>query len=452
MFKKRALLAILVSIMIAGTSTFGTLMYLDRRDYRNYLQNQYSMNMYNLIGDVENLQVALSKVEVAASPKGSLLLFSQIWKDANTAQNRLNALPISHVAISQTSKFLAQVGDFCYALLKANNNGKSITQEDLNNVARLRDYAGYLTGELHSLEQDVSRTGLKWGSIKHQGRQIFGRQDRDPVDIKFQSISEELQQEYPTLIYDGPFAENVMNIKPRIISQGEITQDRAKEIAASILGKDRVQDISIYSDKGSSKIPVYAFSIKIKGRKDNNVNIDISKNGGLVVYMLDSREVGKHSLSVKEATKKGAEFLKANGYKDMIPSFALKYDGIALINYVLVQDKVVIYPDQIKVKVALDNGEIVGIESQHYLTAHYDRDIQSAGISLKEAQKSLSKSLEIKNIRMAIIPMESQREVLCYEFYGEYKDESYIIYINAKDGSEERILKILQTENGELTM
>lgn len=452
MFKKRALLAILVSIMIAGTSTFGTLMYLDRRDYRNYLQNQYSRNMYDLIGDVENLQVALSKVEVAASPKRSLLIFSQIWKDANTAQYRLNALPISHVSISQTSKFLSQVGDFCYALLKSTNNGKSLTREDLDNVAKLRDYAGYLTGELHSLEQDVSRTGLKWGSIKHQGRQVFSSQDRDPVNIKFQSISEELQQEYPTLIYDGPFAENVLNIKPRILAQPEITQDKAKDIAAGILGKDRVEGLTIYSDKSGSKIPVYAFSAKIKGRKDNNVNIDISKNGGKVVYMLDSRDVGKHKLSVKDATKKGTEFLKKHGYKDMIPSFALKYDGIAVINYVRVQDKVVIYPDQIKVKVALDNGDIVGIESMHYLTAHYDRDIPKAKISLSEAQKSLSTNLKTKNIRLTVIPMESQREVLCYEFYGEYKDESYIIYINALDGSEERILKILETENGELTM
>ncbi|MDF2671878.1 MAG: ypeB, partial [Clostridiales bacterium] len=147
MFKKRAFLAIVVSVMIAGTSTFGTLMYLDRRDYRNYLENQYSRNLYDLISDVENLQVALSKVEIAGSPKRSLLLFSDIWKDANTAQFKLNSLPISHVAISQTSKFLSQVGDFCYALLKATNSGETLSQTEWTNVTKLRDYAGYLTGE-----------------------------------------------------------------------------------------------------------------------------------------------------------------------------------------------------------------------------------------------------------------------------------------------------------------
>jgi germination protein YpeB len=302
------------------------------------------------------------------------------------------------------------------------------------------------------MEQEVSQGGLKWGSIKHEGRQLFSQQAQDPVDIKFESISQEIQQQYPTLIYDGPFAENVLNIKPRIISEPEITLDKAKSIVSDILGKDRVDSMSIYSDKSGSTIPVYAINVKMKGRKDGNVNIDISKNGGKVVYMLDAREVGEDKLSIKDATSKGAKFLEEHGYKDMIPSFVLKYDSVALINYVFVKDKVVVYPDQIKIKVALDNGEIVGIESQHYLVAHYDREIQKARINMDTAKNSVSKKLKVRNIRMAIIPLESMREVFCYEFYGEYNGETYIIYINALDGSEERILKILETPNGELTM
>jgi spore germination protein len=41
----------------------------------------------------------------------------------------------------------------------------------------------------------------------------------------------------------------------------------------------------------------------------------------------------------------------------MIPTYSLRYDNIAVINYVYTEDKVVIYPDQIKLKIALDNGE-----------------------------------------------------------------------------------------------
>lgn len=451
MFKKRSILAIIVSIIIAGTSTFGTLMYLDRRDYRNYLQNQYMRNLYDLISDVENLQVSLSKVSIAGSPKKSLILFGEIWKDASMAQYKLNSLPISHVAISQTSKFLSQVGDFCYALLRANNSGEKLSQSEWNNVEKLTDYAGFLSLQLHDLEQEIQEGNMKWGDIKHGGRQIFKSEMQNPVDLRFTKIAEEMQQ-YPTLIYDGPFSENMLNIKPKILSEPQITLDKAKKVAEDIIGKDKVEGISVYSDKSGETIPSYGLNVKIKGRKDENVNIDISKNGGKVIYMLDSRDIGASKLSVKDAIQRGTKFLEEFDYKDMIPSYALRYDNIAVVNYVFVKNKVIIYPDQIKLKIALDNGEIIGIESHQYLIAHNQRSITKARINIKEAKKNISQKLNVKNARLAIIPMESMREVLCYEFYGEYNGEKYIVYINAMDGSEERILKILETPNGELTM
>ncbi|EYE89791.1 germination protein [Fervidicella metallireducens AeB] len=451
MFKKRAVLAVIVSLIVVGSSTFGTLMYLDRRDYRNYLQNQYQKNLYDVISNVENLQVALSKATVTASPRQSLILFGEIWKESSAAQDKLNALPITHVAISQTSKFLSQVADFSLALVRANNRGQELTDEEWKNVEKLKDFSGYLSMQLKALQQEVSDGKIKWGEIKHKGRKLFAGNIQNTVDVKFEGIASEMQQ-YPTLIYDGPFSENVLNIKPRILSEKKITLEEAKKIAAQVIGKEKVQETSLYSNKTGEKIPCYAIAVKIKGRKDSDINIDISKNGGKVIYMLDSREVKEAKIKMKDAIEKGTKFLEKLGYKDMIPTFSLRYDNVAVINYVYVKNKVVVYPDQIKLKVALDNGDIVGIESQHFLIAHYDRKIQSPKITLKDAKKSVSNRLNIKNIRLCIIPMESLREVFCYEFYGDYNGEKYIIYINAFDGEEERILKILETPNGELTM
>lgn len=451
MFKKRAVLAVIVSLIVVGSSTFGTLMYLDRRDYRNYLQNQYQKNLYDVISNVENLQVALSKATVTASPRQSLILFGEIWKESSSAQDKLNSLPITHVAISQTSKFLSQVADFSLALVRANNRGKELTQEEWKNVEKLKDFSGYLSMQLKALQQEVSEGKIKWGEIKHKGRKLFAGNIQNTVDVKFEGIASEMQQ-YPTLIYDGPFSENVLNIKPRILSEKKISLEEAKKIASQIIGKEKVQETSLYSNKTGEKIPCYAIAVKVKGRKDSDINIDISKNGGKVIYMLDSREVKEAKITMKEAIEKGSKFLEKLGYKDMIPTFSLRYDNVAVINYVYVKNKVVVYPDQIKLKVALDNGDIVGIESQHFLIAHYDRVTQSPKITLSDAKKSVSNRLNIRNIRLCIIPMESLREVFCYEFYGDYNGEKYIIYINALDGEEERILKILETPNGELTM
>ncbi|TDT62349.1 germination protein YpeB [Fonticella tunisiensis] len=451
MFKKRAVLAIIVSIIIAGSTTFGTLMYLESRDYRNVLQSQYERSLYNLVSDVEQIQVSMSKIPVSASQKQSLLMFADVWRQANAAQERLNSLPISNAALQDVSKYLSQVGDFCYALLKAANRGESLTQTEWNNFDKLKSYSQYLSTQIHALEQDVSQGRMDWGEIRTAGKEIFEKRLQNSVETKFEQIAESMQK-YPTLIYDGPFSENVLNIKPRVLSEKEISLGKAKEIAANILGKDKVESISQYSDKKGERIPAYALSVKMKGRRDGEVNIDISKNGGHVVYMLDSRDVNEDKIGMKAAVERGRKFLESIGYRDMIPTFSLKYDSTALVNYVYVDGKHVVYPDQIKLKIALDNGDIVGIESQHYLIAHYDRDIPNPRITPEEARKNVSQKLNIRNVRLAVIPMESLREVYCYEFYGDYDGEKYIVYINSQDGNEERILKIMDTPNGELTM
>ncbi|GFR35387.1 germination protein YpeB [Thermobrachium celere] len=451
MFNKRSFLAIVVSIIIVFTTTFGMLMYLDRRDYRIFLGNQYQKDLYEIVSNVEALQASLSKVPVTMSEKQGIILFSEIWRQAGAAQDKLNSLPISHEALSQTSKFLSQVGDFSYTLLKRSSSGQSLNEVELKTLEKLNDYAGFLNVKLHELQQEVSQGKIDWTEIKLKGKVLFSQQLQNPVDVKFEQISKELQQ-YPTLIYDGPFSENVLNIKPKVLSEPKISIDEAKRIVKDILGNDKVQSIDTYSNKQGGKIPVYPFKVKMKGNNEATVDVDISQNGGKVVYLLDTREVKGSKISMKQAVEKGMKFLESIGYRDMIPSYTLKYDNIALINYVYVQDKVVVYPDQIKLKIALDNGDIIGVEAQHYLVAHTERKIPKPRITPQEARNNVSRNLNIKNVRLTLIPMESLREVLCYEFYGEYKGEKFIVYINAMDGVEERILKIMDTPNGELTM
>ncbi len=110
------------------------------------------------------------------------------------------------------------------------------------------------------------------------------------------------------------------------------------------------------------------------------------------------------------------------------------------------------YPDLIKVKVALDNGEVLGIETTGYLNNHTIRDVSKVNITREEAKKSLNKDLDIQSEGLAVIPTEWQTEILCYEFKGKVEDREFLVYINADNGREEDILIITNTPNGTLTM
>ncbi len=62
----------------------------------------------------------------------------------------------------------------------------------------------------------------------------------------------------------------------------------------------------------------------------------------------------------------------------MQPTWASVAGHRAVIPFALVQNGVIIYPDLVKVTVALDNGDIVGYEAMGYLMSHHDRDIPRA--------------------------------------------------------------------------
>lgn len=135
----------------------------------------------------------------------------------------------------------------------------------------------------------------------------------------------------------------------------------------------------------------------------------------------------------------------------MKPTYYLKQNGALTINYAYTQDNVTIYSDLIKLKIALDDGEVLGMETTGYLNNHTQRTIETPSISLEKAKASLNKKLSITSEDLAIIPTEWNTEIFCYEFKGRVDDTDFLVYVNAQTGKEENILVIIDTPDGILT-
>ena len=172
--------------------------------------------------------------------------------------------------------------------------------------------------------------------------------------------------------------------------------------------------------------------------------------GGKVIWMANPRPIGNPQISIEEAEQYALKYLEEKGFDNMEPNYSLKYDGNILFNFAYKQDNITIYPDLIKVKVALDTGEIVGFDASTYYLNHQERKLGKPAISQEEAREKVKVEFDINSIRLALIP-KGKTEVLCYEYKGRYRDGDFIIYINAMDGTEEQILQIIHDENGTLT-
>ena len=65
----------------------------------------------------------------------------------------------------------------------------------------------------------------------------------------------------------------------------------------------------------------------------------------------------------------------------------------------------------------------------------------------------MSPKLNVLREQLALIPTDGEYEVLCWEFVCEAENgQHYIVCINAATGAEQKILILLEDENGTLAL
>ena len=442
----------IVIVTISAISIWGIYQFKHAANLRQELDSQYNRAFYEMVGYVNNVETLLAKSMVSTTTDRTAITLQEAWKQADLAQTNLGQLPVSQPVLASTSKFLNQVGDLSLALDNQNIKGKSLDDEQYGMVEKLYKYSSSLNKKLSELQDDLNAGRLRWGELASKGTKLFSKTKPGEMMKKFETVGDNFK-DYPTLIYDGPFSDHMSTSEARGLTGDNVSAAKAKEKVTEFLGKDRVQEVKDTGKSDRGPIKTYSFQARLKDMpKDQLINIAVTQKGGHIEWMLNNRPVKEEKLDMEKAKKAGLKFLKDKGYENMKDTYYIKQDNTATINYAYTQDDVTIYPDLIKLKVALDTGEVTGIEAKTYLSNHIERDIPEAKISMEDARKKINGKMEVLSSGLAIIPTNYKKELFCYEFKGKLNDKDFLVYINAETGEEEDILMIVNTPNGILTM
>lgn len=412
------------------------------------VENQYNRAFHDLVSYIDDIDTQLTKAQLAASPAQLATISSQIFRQSAEAKSCLGQLPTTEIQLDNTAKFLSQVGDYTYVLSQDMINGEEISQDAYSNLASLNDYASKLNNTLSTIEQKIYSGDLKFSDLSSNTGKNTAIADGGDILSDLKNVEKSFE-EYPSLIYDGPFSEHITNRESQMLKYAQdITRTEALNKAQEFLGM-RGRDLKFENISENTAIETYTF---VKNKNNEELSISITKKGGHVLYFLDNADSAETNYNIESATKSAQSFLENHGYKNMVSSYFEEDNGIATINFAYLQDGIICYSDLIKVKVSLTDCEIVGLEAQGYLMNHTERDIPSTILSEDEARQKISTTLNVTPAGLAIIPKDSMEEILCYEFHGTFKDKNFLIYVNAENGREEKILLLIESENGILTV
>lgn len=444
-------LPVMLTIALVVALGWGIHEYNEKNDYHIYLDTHFQRQFYELIGHVENAQVNLSKAMVSASNKDIARFLNDTTKQSYMAQEKLTQLPFHHGGIRSTERFLSQLGDYCTAMSNKSLDGVVLSEKELNTIAELHGYASHLSKQLLKLQQQVSAGGINFGDLRREGNKSLKRVEEKMKDFDLINF-EERMQEYPELIYDGPFSDHLKDVKPKLTG-GEISDAKAVDIISDAFEKHKNSNIRVIDNIKNQPIDGYYISIfNEKTPSGLEATAAVSKIGGRIMWYIDPVLNSESNISREDAIKKAEEFLKRIGYNNMKATYSMAYGGQIVINFAYQQKDVLVYSDLVKVKLALDNGDIIGLEAHGYLMNHYERNIEKPKISEGEARERLSGGVKEEGVKLAIIPIEGKKEILTYEFKVKFGEDRYLIYIDANTGHQRKVLLMVNQKDGTLVI
>ncbi|OAT79829.1 germination protein YpeB [Desulfotomaculum copahuensis] len=441
-------------LLLGGLGYWGQQQMTMRRQMETALNNKYHRSFYSLLENVQNTEVLLSKSLVAAAPAQDSRLFMELWQRANAAQADLSQLPLGDVQTGRTAKFLTQVGDYAHSMLLHVADGKAKSKEQWETLNRLYRQSSELNTELHGIEASIAGGRLYLSELSRQSGLGLQRQGPRLANDNFRTVEKHMQG-FPTLIYDGPFSDHLENTPVQGVTGKVIDADQARSVAVKSVSRDPGTEYVVRRvSEGKGKIPFYRVEFSASpDRTGERVAVAVSRQGGHLMWLTDSRAPGKTTWSIPRAREAALRYLQQHGFQQMVPVYYMQMDGEAVFNFAGSQNGVVLYPDQVKVTVALDNGQVVGLEAAGYLVSHHRRELPRPVLSASAARAKLSPRLQrVSGGRLALIPVSGGGEKLTYEFRGDLGADTFLVYINALDGREDQVLRVVRNKEGILTL
>ncbi len=448
----RALAVALTLSVLWGVSQFQT-----AEELKLTTENQYRRSFSDLITHLDSIESNLAKSRAAGTPTQQILYLSQTWRQSETAVKDISQLPADQIGISYIDRFLNQVGEFSRILTMQVAKGDPIEPSQEETLTGMHEQMTAVNNAVQELYVTMSAENIPWIN-KSNGQAVWrnasrvspaaAKGDEEDEAAKPDSVRSGLSQLDSTLQKLPPFAysgqEDIHSVpEPLGLPKGVVNQEESRNIAIDFLKAVGYPDASP-EFVGTTNGPFSGYTWR-----HQNAFVDICKLGGVVTLYRDERPLTEDKLNIEQTVNAAMKTLKLLGWHDFIKTSTEDFGSYIQLEAVNQVNSIPIYPDKIRLTVARDNGQVTGYDATPYwLFNRDDRSYQTA-ITREQARAKLRPSMSVKESKLAYISLPGWQEALCYEFRTIMGDEEYLIYINATNGTEEKIQRIIRTPRGE---
>lgn len=438
MKNKSIIITLSVVMGITLLSVFAALIVfiITTNTYSNQLENLYKRNYYELSSNINDIEVDMSKLIATNSTTTKREVLTNLYSNCTMANNNLSMLPISNTKIKNVNEFVNKLGGYVYSLLTKVNNNQSFSDYDYQTINDLHSESQRL---MVAYNEHISSLKFDYKILKDVN---FSDGDKSSFDAGLVNSD---NSKVPTLIYDGPFADSVVNKEIKGLPNNEITKEQASDIVMTQLTMLDVTSVR-YVGESDGNFYTYNFSVEADNR---TLFVQVSKMGGKIVDITGYSNGNTIKYDLNQCIDMAETLARSLGYDNVYQVWYAENNNIVYINLAPIINHVIYYPDLVKVKVDKCAG-VIALEGKNYWYNHIERDLDNINVTFDKAQNNLSKALTVNERNYALIPNKYSGETLTYEFVCTWKDYTYYVYIDVSSGEEVNIMRVIKTTSGDL--
>jgi len=407
------------------------------------LENNYKRNYYNFVDNINDIEVDITKLVATNSSSTQKKLLSKIYENCTLASYNLNTMPISASKTNGLNSYINTLGGYAFSLINKVSTGEVLDSEELSTITTF-----------HAISKNANYTISNYLSNLDFDYNILDNMDfnneygESNFDAGFVNLN--IDEEIPTLIFDGPFSDSITNKEIKGLPDFEISKEDALERVSLLL--EYYKNFSIeYMGEANGKFSTYNFMLTNE-EKDVQMYVQITKRGGLLLDITSYGSVGEKKYSANECKDLALATANEFGFENLCVVWCAENGNIVYVNLAPIVNGVIYYPDLIKVKVDNNSGVIIGFEAKNYAYNHVDRAKFNYKIDIVTAQELLNSALKVRERNFCIIANDYNGESYAYEYVCTWEDYIYYVYLDVNTGEELKIMRVVDTKYGELVV
>ncbi|MCL6442703.1 MAG: germination protein YpeB [Alicyclobacillus sp.] len=384
--------------------------------------NQYAAAFHGLVNDLQNMHQVLGKSTVTADPISFQYCLRNVWRLSDAAQTELTRLPVRLMPDQKTKLFLSTVASDMNDFLIGAASPKDPEVE--KQLTQLYKQSGIVTNRMTKLQASLLNHGSDWLAYQAHGPSTKAAAS---VEDGFRQADHAASAFVETKLHVASLHRGATDA---LQAQPTVTGTQAKRIFQRFIGSGAQWQVHRAGGQGGDA--VYSIDgVANYGRVGGHVSI----HGGHVLSFTIERTPSNASDDLAKAEQNARRWLQGKGFGKVELVTSNQYDHAGYFVYTPVRQNRSVPGQSISVKVALDNGQVIGYDANNYY--HYPvATVPGVRYSDAALRKRLNPSLHVRQVKDLLILDRQDHYQPATAFYGTANGETYCVYMNAHTGKE----------------